>query len=305
MKNISKIIGVFLVLLISFTTLSQDNSNASSNNNENGKALKWYRQENSIYTSNFIESFNDKSLKTNNEQSLIITPVDNVGVEILKPLAKFDVLKTIHTRENLKVFSENHPLNDSKFETDFEDNFVYETSSGKNDSLENDVIKSHGVYLELLGTNVIYALGYEFHKRRNKHAVGFHVGSGVYPNLTSSVKAWTYTISVSTFYEYGKKVGFRTGLHLNNEVNPIMFTDKLIKVHPSDKPSIYGVLPSLSLGVFKTFLDNRLQLTLKGHMFTSYRKHETLSGYLWYGFSRDYSWFWTGLTVKYNFKTSK
>lgn len=104
MKNL---FFVSVMVFITTSSFSQGNSggNASSNNNANGTALKWDRQGNSVDTSDFIGTTNERALKikTNNEQRLVITPDGRLGVGIWNPLEKFDVLGTIRTREDLKV----------------------------------------------------------------------------------------------------------------------------------------------------------------------------------------------------------
>lgn len=172
------------------------------------------------------------------------------------------------------------------------------------DSQETRIVKIHGVYFEILGTNSFYALGYEFQKKRDKHSLGLGTGSSFLLDLVPHIRYWTYTLSASTFYEYGESYGFRTGVHINNKVNPIMFTEKLSNVPSADKPPIFEFLPSMSLGFFKKFHDNRLHLVLKGHLFTAYGKSEVASGEKWFGPSVYGSWLWAGLMIKYNFKTT-
>ena len=154
---------------------------------------------------------------------------------------------------------------------------------------------THGVYLELLGRNGVYSIGYEYTYKIKKNSFGVAVGSAVYRHSSPSKDFLNYNLNLTPFYEYGGNVGIRSGMNLSFGINPIMFTNKLDDLYDADKPPVYTIMPSNSLGLFFN---------------TKNRKyHYLINGYLLYRISiydnRKTAEIlpWLGLTFKYNFKT--
>jgi hypothetical protein len=106
MKQI--ITSIFLVASCLSFGQGNSNGNANPNNNANGTALKWDRQGNSVDTSDFIGTTNERSLKfkTNNSEHLRITPDGKIGIGTIHPEERLDIHGNVIIRNgdlNLKT----------------------------------------------------------------------------------------------------------------------------------------------------------------------------------------------------------
>lgn len=173
----------------------------------------------------------------------------------------------------------------------------------KDAAINNDVDTSlnktkkiimQGVYLEGLGKNGYYSLGYEYQILKRIHSFG--IGGGLsYRRINGpGIKYSNFSINISPFYEYGKSFGIRLGFNAGISLNPIVFSNKLDYLHYADKPPIYLINPAVEVGFFYRTPNNRFQFTLSGYLF--YINHHYTERNYW---SLQP---WLGLTIKYNFK---
>ena len=176
-------------------------------------------------------------------------------------------------------------------------NYIRDTSS-----IITKETKLHGVYIELLGKEMIYSIGYELSNSKELHTFGFGLGTSILRlRILGSIRYNQYSLSSYAFYEYGKTWGGRTAVNLNGKINPIMYSSKLDEVVPPDKPSYYDIIPSFSLGMFFRPKGSNFQYILSTYFLESFGKRQTFDGHTWRRVS-EYN-FWLGLTFKYNFKT--
>ena len=160
----------------------------------------------------------------------------------------------------------------------------------------------HGVYLEFLGRNLAYAVGYEFVSKKEKNAFGIGVGARYLYQEVPGKKFSNFSLSVSPFYEYGNSFGLRTGISLAMDSNPIVYSNKLDYLHPADQPYYLSLFPSYFLGAFYRTKNQRFQIVLYGQVYTwiARDKSASVAGVRWMSYATISPW--VGLTVKYNFK---
>lgn len=173
---------------------------------------------------------------------------------------------------------------------------AFESKFGNATKLKDDTIskmKSHGIYLELLGRNGIYSLGYEV---EGNHGVGLGIGTSIYQHSAPGVKFLNYNFNVSPFYDFGENIGIRVGFNTSVSMNPVTFTSDLDFLNPADKPPIYRITPANSLGVYYKTKNQKYQILV-----SSYLLYE-ISIYENHNRSQILPWF--GLQLKYNFKSN-
>jgi hypothetical protein len=158
----------------------------------------------------------------------------------------------------------------------------------------------HGVFIEILGKDGLYSVGYEYCKIRNKHAFGIGFGTSfLRQKVFGSIPNNQFSVSAFSFYEYGKIWGLRTAINISGKVNSIMFTSRLNDVIPADKPSYAILSPAVSCGVFYKPKQSRFKFILNLYGTYSFARIEAPNGDLWTDYNENY--FWIGLTVKFNF----
>ena len=161
------------------------------------------------------------------------------------------------------------------------------------DTSLNKII-TQGVYLEGLGKNGYYSLGYEYQILKRRHSFGF--GSGIsYRRIRGpGIKYSNFSINISPFYELGRKFGVRFGLNAGISVNPVMFSNDLDYLVYANKPPVYILTPSMEVGVFYRTPNNRFQFTVSAYaVYFHFHYVERNAG-------RITPWF--GVSIKYNFK---
>ncbi|RFC55611.1 hypothetical protein [Brumimicrobium aurantiacum] len=154
-------------------------------------------------------------------------------------------------------------------------------------------IKSHGIYLELLGRNGAYSLGYE---TVGNYGVGLGIGTSVNQHSVPEVKFLNYSFNVSPFYEFGENIGVRVGFNTTFSINPITFTSNLDFLHPADKPPIYRVVPANSLGVYYKTKNQKYQFLVNSYLLYQISIYENRNS------SQILPWF--GVQFKYNIKNN-
>ncbi|GAA0874078.1 hypothetical protein GCM10009118_04860 [Wandonia haliotis] len=157
-----------------------------------------------------------------------------------------------------------------------------------------------GVYLEFLGRNLTYAVGYEFVSKKGKNAFGIGVGARYLYQSVAGKKFSNFSLSVSPFYEYGNSFGLRTGISLAMDSNPIVYSNKLDYLHPADQPYYLSLFPSYFLGAFYRTKKQRFQIILYGQVYTWIVRRKREVGVKWKPYVTISPL--VGLTVKYNFK---
>lgn len=174
--------------------------------------------------------------------------------------------------------------------------------SFKTDSLEKSAAQNtYGVFVEVLGKDGLYSVGYEYCKFRNKHAFGIGGGTSFWrPKVYGTIPYNQFSLSVFPFYEYGKIWGLRTAISISGKINPIMFTSRLDDIVPADKPSYVHLSPSLSSGIFYKPQQSPFQFILNFYGMYSFARIQAPSGDLWTRYNENY--FWIGLTIKHNLK---
>ena len=187
------------------------------------------------------------------------------------------------------------------------------------DSLENINLVTHGVYATALTYPYYSTIGYEYTHIRNRNTLGLDIATAffnVYNNAPSGRKYLNLFLGFAPFYEYGKHWGFRIGFQLGASVNPITYTNKMINIVPQDRPDMFELTNSLSMGVFLRTKNYRWQFTLsatsgyfiglrKGISNISLWKPELEKNTYKYWATGFYAIPLPSLTVKYNFKISK
>lgn len=175
--------------------------------------------------------------------------------------------------------------------------------SHNKDSLITKTKKKNGIYIEVLGKEIFYSIGYEFQSITGKNAFGWGIGTSfLRTNVLGSIQYNQFSLSPFVFYEYGKRYGFRLGVNFNGKINPIMYSNKLNDVIPPDKPAYYNLIPSFSSGLFYRTQNKKLQFTVNAYLLAYYSRVEKFSGDSWRGPESDFSPLWFGLTIKYNLK---
>lgn len=159
-----------------------------------------------------------------------------------------------------------------------------------------DKVKTHGVYIELLGSSLFnfYSVGYEYSLKKTKNTLGYGAGFSITPGFRSSsiYHGWYF------FYEYGRKMGLNLSLGINGVVYPAMLNNKLDGLPPPDKPSFLHIYPSFSPGFFILSKNRKFKLTLAATSFYVFTYKETFAGNIW---NRDF-FIWGGIKLLYNFK---
>lgn len=165
---------------------------------------------------------------------------------------------------------------------------------GHKDTLANETKSLHGIYLEILGKNGYYSLGYEYQILKKKHSFG--IGSGLSYRIIPGpgIKYSNFSINISPFYEFGRDFGVRFGLNAGISVNPVMFSDDLDYLVYANKPPVYILIPSMEVGAFYRTKKKRFQFTLSAYAVYFY------SHYVERNAGRMRPWF--GASIKYNFK---
>lgn len=175
-------------------------------------------------------------------------------------------------------------------------------SRSKTDSLEKSAAQNtHGVFIEVLGKDGLYSIGYEYCRLRNKHAFGIGVGTSFWrEKVYGTIPYNQFSLSAFSFYEYGKIWGLRTAINISGKINPIMFTSRLDDIVSADKPSYVHLTPSLSSGIFYKPQQSPFQFILNFYGMYSFARIQAPSGDLWTSYNENY--FWIGLTIKHNLK---
>lgn len=176
-----------------------------------------------------------------------------------------------------------------------------ENKSGRDSLMISKISEvSHGIFFEILGKEGLYSIGYERSTSKNKHAFGFGAGTSFWrPKVLGTISYNQYSISSYYFYEYGVNWGLRTAINLSCAINPIMFTSRLDDLENADKPTYIRLSPAISSGIFYKPKQNRFEFILNLYGIYSIARIQSPSGDLWTDYNENY--FWSGLTVKYNF----
>lgn len=187
------------------------------------------------------------------------------------------------------------------------------------DSLENINLITHCVYATAFTFPRYCTIGYEFAHIRNRNTLGLDIATAFFnvsKNRPSGIKYLNLYLGFAPFYEYGKRWGFRIALQLGVSLNPSTYSNKFINLVPVDRPDMFEVINSLSMGVFLRTKNYRWQFSLSATTgyYLGLRKGVSTMSYWKPGLEKNTYKYWTtgfyviplpSLTVKYNFKISQ